>query len=630
MATQTQSRLPGFTFPLWYNLQRWLKPRATDRDIAFRERTIRGMVLILFFAAIVLAVVMLAIGAPQRLIQSFLISSLAFVAGIAVHKGRVYLAGWIMVGLVSTVFISGLLQAGYWVPGVYSTSILTLLFAAVLLPLESARKIPFILIVIYVASAFWMQAHGRTSPLDVSTGFNTPLTASIIFAIIIFVAAGIQFYLYGEFTSQRRELKNFIETLEERVERRTHDLEVAAEISKQVATVLDLGALLPNLVERTRSAFDLYHVSIFLLEGENLQYKAGTGEAGQSMKQDGKHFALDAKGLVPQAARTQQPVLVDDVSQETHYFANPYLPATLSEVSLPLIVADNVVGVLDLQSQQKHHFGTDEVKVLTLLAAQLAVAVENARLYAEQVKVAEELRALDDLKSQFLASMSHELRTPLNAILNFSEFVLLEMLGPVNDKQKDALSKSVESGRHLLALINDVLDMSKIEAGMMKLFVEDNINILDELKPVIATAQTLLKEKSVQFIEDIDNNLPTIVGDRRRIRQILLNLISNAAKFTDEGSVTLSVKSRGEEILFAVIDTGPGINLEDQNIIFEPFLQTDHGIKHAGGTGLGLPISRRLAEAHGGNLWVESEDGSGSAFFVTLPIRSTELLQQVS
>ena len=164
----------------------------------------------------------------------------------------------------------------------------------------------------------------------------------------------------------------------------------------------------------------------------------------------------------------------------------------------------------------------------------------------------------------------------------------------------------------------------------MKLFVEDNINLRDELRPIIATAQTLLKDKSVQFIEDIDSDLPILVGDRRRLRQILLNLVSNAAKFTDEGSVTLSVKIRREDVLFAVIDTGPGIAAEDQTLIFEPFKQTEHGLQHAGGTGLGLPISKRLAEAHGGRLWVESEPGEGAAFFVSLPIRSPELLEQVS
>jgi signal transduction histidine kinase len=180
--------------------------------------------------------------------------------------------------------------------------------------------------------------------------------------------------------------------------------------------------------------------------------------------------------------------------------------------------------------------------------------------------------------------MSHELRTPLNAILNFTEFVAMGILGPVNEKQQDALVKALDSGRHLLSLINDVLDVTKIQAGLMNLFIEDDIDIHQELAPIVATARTLLEGKPVKFVEDVDEALPCVRGDRRRIRQILLNLISNAAKFTEEGSVTLTAKNRGDEILFSVIDTGPGIPEEHQGIIFEPFIQTETGIKHAGGT----------------------------------------------
>jgi signal transduction histidine kinase len=255
---------------------------------------------------------------------------------------------------------------------------------------------------------------------------------------------------------------------------------------------------------------------------------------------------------------------------------------------------------------------------------------ETERLYHEQLEVSEKLRAVDQMKSQFLASMSHELRTPLNAILNFTEFVTLGMMGPVNDKQQDALNKSLDSGRHLLSLINDVLDMTKIESGMLKLFVEENLNLHHELQQVIAPMQTLLKGKPVSFVQDIDSNLPLIAGDRRRIRQILLNLVSNAAKFTEEGSITLSAKKRENDILFAVIDTGPGIDPHDHDLIFEPFKQTETGIRHAGGTGLGLPISKKLAEAHGGKLWVESHKGEGAAFYFTLPIHSAELIAMAS
>ncbi|MBI5928697.1 MAG: PAS domain-containing protein [Chloroflexi bacterium] len=235
-------------------------------------------------------------------------------------------------------------------------------------------------------------------------------------------------------------------------------------------------------------------------------------------------------------------------------------------------------------------------------------------------------KSADKTKSQFLASMSHELRTPLGAILNFTEFLTMGMFGPLNERQKDALEKVLSSGRHLLALINDILDITKIEAGMMHLFVEDDVNLSQELTTVIATAEALIKDKPIQFITDIDDDLPIMMGDKRRIRQILLNLISNAAKFTDKGSITLSVKKRDNELLFMVSDTGPGIPPQDQTLVFEPFRQSKAGLKSGGGTGLGLPITRRLVEAHGGRLWLESESGDGATFFVTLPVQSAELL----
>ncbi|MBE2269720.1 MAG: hypothetical protein IAE80_15900 [Anaerolinea sp.] len=244
---------------------------------------------------------------------------------------------------------------------------------------------------------------------------------------------------------------------------------------------------------------------------------------------------------------------------------------------------------------------------------------------AELERAWEAAKKADLIKSQFLASMSHELRTPLNAILNFTEFVNIGMLGPVNDKQKDALSKSLDSGRHLLSLINDVLDITKIESGMMRLFVEENIDLHEIVESAQATVETLLKGKPVAFTAEIDAPLPELTGDRRRIRQVLVNLLSNACKFTEEGSVTLRVRNEGSTILFSVIDTGPGIASADHDLIFEPFKQTATGIQHGGGTGLGLPISKRLVESHDGEIWVESDLDRGSAFFVRLPVRSEQV-----
>lgn len=234
----------------------------------------------------------------------------------------------------------------------------------------------------------------------------------------------------------------------------------------------------------------------------------------------------------------------------------------------------------------------------------------------------EKALAADELKSQFLASMSHELRTPLNSILTFTELMSIGTFGDVTDEQVEYLGKSLSSGRHLLSLINDVLDITKIQSGMMKLFIEDDFDVVKEVEQVSATAKSLLNDKPVELVLDIDRNFEPVSCDKRRIRQVLLNLVSNAIKFTEEGTITLSAKNRHDEVLFAVIDTGPGISEEQLALVFEPFVQTETGIKHAGGTGLGLPISKQLVQSHGGSLTVESTVGEGSAFYFNLPIKA--------
>ena len=239
----------------------------------------------------------------------------------------------------------------------------------------------------------------------------------------------------------------------------------------------------------------------------------------------------------------------------------------------------------------------------------------------EQLEVAlQKAVETDQIKSQFLASMSHELRTPLNSILTFSDLMAMGTFGEVNDEQADYLHKILFSGRHLLALINDVLDISKMESGMMKLFVEENFDAAKEIDNVRATADKMIGDKPVTLVVDVDREIPPLAVDQRRVRQVLLNILSNAVKFTEEGTITLSAKKKEAQVLFAIIDTGPGIREDQHELIFEPFVQTEMGIRHAGGTGLGLPISKRLVEAHGGRLWLESTPGQGAAFFFTLPL----------
>jgi signal transduction histidine kinase len=242
------------------------------------------------------------------------------------------------------------------------------------------------------------------------------------------------------------------------------------------------------------------------------------------------------------------------------------------------------------------------------------VSLEAAREQAERA---------NRVKSMFLASVSHELRTPLNAIINLTKFVGLGMYGAVNDEQTDILGKVEARSKHLLKLINDVLDISKIESGSLELFVESGVRIDEIVGSAVDTAQSLLPGKPVKIVCEIEPDLPTLTGDGQRIQQIILNLLSNACKFTEEGQIQVRAYVENGEIIISITDSGPGIAPDNHALIFEAFRQTKEGLRKGEGTGLGLPISRRLAEAHGGRVWVKSALGKGATFYVALPLETS-------
>lgn len=262
----------------------------------------------------------------------------------------------------------------------------------------------------------------------------------------------------------------------------------------------------------------------------------------------------------------------------------------------------------------------DEVGQLASAFNEMAIAVQQRETSLQAAR--EHAERADQVKSMFLASVSHELRTPLNAIINLTKFVGLGMYGEVNTEQTDILEKVEARSKHLLNLINDVLDISKIETGSLELFVENGIRIDEITLAAIETAQSLIVDKPVEIICEIEANLPSLTGDAQRIHQIILNLLSNACKFTKEGIIKVRVYCQSKEILISIKDSGPGIEPEELGIIFEAFRQTREGLRKGDGTGLGLPISQRLAEAHGGRLRVDSTPGHGATFYVALPLQS--------
>ncbi len=411
-------------------------------------------------------------------------------------------------------------------------------------------------------------------------------------------------------------------------ERRARQLETASVIARDIGRTLSLETLLNRAVNLIRERFGFYHATVFLLDerGEYAEARAATGEAGRVMLRSGHKLRVGSKSVVGQTAARGEPVVVNDVRSNPVHRPNPLLPDTLAEAGFPLRVGDRVIGVLDVQSTSTYAFTPEDVQVLQLLADQLAVAVENARAYELARRALQDMRRADELKSQFLASMSHELRTPLNSIIGFSRIILKGIDGPITDLQRQDLEAIFNAGQHLLGLINDILDLSKIEAGKMELnFAE--VDIAQVVRDVLTTTQALVKDKPVRLEADLEPDLPPLRVDPKRFRQILLNLLSNAAKFTKEGYIRVRAYREVDpitaytEVVVAVEDTGAGIPPEHVERLFQPFYQVDSSLtREVGGTGLGLAITRNLVELHGGRIWVESEVGRGSTFYVAFPV----------
>jgi signal transduction histidine kinase len=265
--------------------------------------------------------------------------------------------------------------------------------------------------------------------------------------------------------------------------------------------------------------------------------------------------------------------------------------------------------------------------MLLVFADQAVIAVENVRLITEIQEKSRQLELASQHKSQFLANMSHELRTPLNAVLGYAELMLDGIYGELPQKALGVLERVQSNGRHLLGLINDVLDLSKIEAGQLRLAL-DAYALPAVVQTVVAATESLASAKGLKLKAAVADGLPTGIGDERRLAQVLLNLVGNAIKFTDQGGIEIAARTADGHFEIDVIDTGPGIAPEDQARIFEEFQQVDNtSTRKKGGTGLGLAISRRIVAMHGGALTVESEVGRGSTFRVTLPVRVEKQLE---
>jgi signal transduction histidine kinase len=293
-------------------------------------------------------------------------------------------------------------------------------------------------------------------------------------------------------------------------------------------------------------------------------------------------------------------------------------------LAVPLVRENRLLGGLTILRKATGEFAPEVIELLQTFATQSALAIQNARLFREIEDKSRQLEVASQHKSEFLANMSHELRTPLNAIIGFSEVLSERMFGELNEKQEEYLRDIYASGQHLLSLINDILDLSKIEAGRMELELSDF-----DLPMTIDNALMLVRERAtrrgIELRRAVDEGLGQIQADERKLRQVLLNLLSNAIKFTPEGGrIDVQARPVDRSIEVSVTDTGVGIAPEDQEAVFEEFRQVGTADKKVEGTGLGLTLCRKFVELHGGKIWVKSQVGAGSTFTFTIPVRRGE------
>jgi GAF domain-containing protein len=403
-------------------------------------------------------------------------------------------------------------------------------------------------------------------------------------------------------------------------------LTALGEVSRAVSSTLDVETVLYTIVSRASQLASAEGCSIFEYDAaaEQFELRATHNDDTEFVKALRAVPLRKGEGLMGRAAEMREPIQVPDITQPGAYESS--VRDTLIRfgyralLAVPLLREDQIIGSLSFNRKAPGEFPSEVIEVLKTFATQSALAIQNARLFREIADKSAQLEAASRHKSEFLANMSHELRTPLNAIIGFSEVLVDRMFGELNEKQDEYLKDIYASGQHLLSLINDILDLSKIEAGRMELEATDF-----DLPSAIDNALTLVRERAtrrgITLGRTLDEHLGMLHGDERKVKQVLLNLLSNALKFTPEGGrIDVSARVHDDVAEVSVTDTGVGIAPEDQEAVFEEFRQVGTADKKVEGTGLGLALSRKFIELHGGRIWVKSQVGVGSTFTFTLPV----------
>jgi signal transduction histidine kinase len=436
--------------------------------------------------------------------------------------------------------------------------------------------------------------------------------------------------LADQFNDMAGRLQESYADLEKKVEVRTAELaqsvgelRALGEVSQAVNSTLDIETVLNTIVTKAVQLSGTEAGAIYVFdEGRNEFRLRSTYGMTDEMIAGIKGQHIGASDAVGEAAARRAPVQVADLDDQP---SSPVAELLLhggfrALLVVPMLRSEQTFGALVVRRKQPGAFSKETTDLLQTFAAQSVLAIQNARLFQELEDKGRQLALASEHKSQFLANMSHELRTPLNAILGYTELIIDKIYGEVPAKMATVLERVQSNGRHLLGLINDVLDLSKIEAGQLTLSLTD-YSITDVVQTVLHSVEPLAAAKQLALLSDLPPNLPRAHGDERRVAQVLLNLVGNAIKFTDAGEVAVRASAANGSFTIAVRDTGPGVPEGEQARIFQEFQQADTtSTRKKGGTGLGLAIAKRIVEMHGGKIGVQSRPGEGSTFAFTLPV----------